>query len=198
MARPTKTDDPRRSILTAARALVLETGHHRVSLRAVAERAGFSPASLYGYFDSREELLGTVAAEASLRLGHALGHAVSHARTPSTALLNLGLAYVAFAHANREDFLLLFSGLESTRQSASQPVPADSPYRVVVDAVRRAAGPRASKARVEQVAYVLWAAVHGMAMLQATHLRGFEADFKAADRAGLRALIAGLELNHSM
>ena len=39
---PAKTDDPRRTILEAARALVLEGGHEAASLRQVAARAGYS------------------------------------------------------------------------------------------------------------------------------------------------------------
>jgi AcrR family transcriptional regulator len=197
MARPTKSDDPRKSILAAARAMVIDQGHEKLSLRAVAAAAGFSPASLYEYFDGREELLATVAAEASARLGAALARAGERARTPAAALVEVGLAYVAFAREHREDFLLLFGRLESARQSLEQPVGSASPYAAVMNGVREALGAcgrRATQPLVDQLSYVLWATVHGMAMLQITHLATFEADFPTADRAGLQALVRGLGL----
>lgn len=197
MARPTKNDDPRRSILEAARSLVVEQGHEKVSLRAVAAAAGFSPASLYEYFESREDLLKTLAAEASTRLGVILTQAADTGKTPALALVEVGLAYVGFAREHREDFLLLFGRLESTRQNFGQAVPSASPYLVVMNGVREALGAarrRATQATVEQVSYVLWAASHGMAMLQVTHLHGFDADFAKVDRSGLQALVRGLEL----
>jgi AcrR family transcriptional regulator len=197
MGRPSKTDDPRRSILEAARAEVLESGHRKLSLRAVAARAGFSPASLYEYFDGKDELIAALAGEAAGRMGASLRAAAAKARAPGAALVEVGLGYIAFARANREDFLLL-SNLESTRQSLTEPISAASPYRVVYEGVRKAleaGGRRASPRAVDLRAYVLWAAAHGMAMLQATHLAGFATDFPAADREGLEALVRGLDLD---
>lgn len=196
MARPTKTNDPRKSILAAARRMVVEEGHEKLSLRAVAAAAGFSPASLYEYFEGREELLTTLAAEASTRLWSALERASERAQTPSAALVEIGLAYVAFAREHREDFLLLFGRLQSSRQSLAQPVSA-SPYVAVMNAVREAlgaSGRRATQPLVDHLSYVLWAAAHGMAMLQITHLANVAADFATADRHGLLALVQGLEL----
>lgn len=197
MARPTKSDDPRRSILEAARELIVAEGHEKVSLRAVAAASGFSPASLYEYFDSRDDLLRTLAAEASNRLGVALLHAADRGKPPAAALIEVGLAYVDFAREHPEDFLLLFGRLESARQNFEQSVPSASPYSVVMNCVRAAlgaAGRRATQATVDQISYVLWAASHGMAMLQVTHLHGFDADFRAADRTGLQSLVRGLHL----
>ena len=197
MARPTKTDDPRRSILSAAKAMVLESGHEKLSLRAVAAAAGFSPASVYEYFDGRDDLLGALAGDASARLAAALSRASDQAPTPSAALVEVGLAYVTFAREHQADFLLLFGRLESSRQSTEEPVGAASPYATVMNGVREALGARGRRATqqlVEDISYVLWATVHGMAMLQITHLRGFDADFPHADRTGLEALVRGLDL----
>lgn len=43
-----------------ARELVLEKGADALSLREVGARAGYSPASLYEYFDSKESLVGSL------------------------------------------------------------------------------------------------------------------------------------------
>ena len=44
----------------------------------------------------------------------------------------------------------------------------------------------------EAIAYTVWATVHGMATLEQTHLRGFDADFEALHAAALDRLLAGL------
>lgn len=187
MSKASRTYDPRKAILAAARALVRQ-GHEDVSLRAVAARAGFSPASLYEYFDGKDALLGAVAEEASARLRKSLEQAIGAAPDPRSALVELGIAYVRFAKKHREDFLLLFSRLVSRQRGTADGVPAGSAYAVLRDAVGRALpdGP------VDELAYALWATAHGMAMLQSTHLAGFQADFEAADRRTLTALVAGL------
>ena len=187
-------DEVRTRLLAEARAIALEHGHEALSLREVARRAGYAVASLYEYFDGRDEVLRALAAQANEALRGALAEAPGRARGRER-LVRLGLAYVAFARAHKEDFLLLFARLPSVRRAQSEPVAESSAFRVVVEEVARAAGaeelhaPRS--ADVERIAYALWATVHGMAMLQLTHLEGFDADFAAADRAALEALTLG-------
>jgi len=197
MARPTKTDDPRRTILAAARKLVVKHGHRQLSLRAVAAEAGFSPASLYEYFDGKAELVSALAARAQALLLDRLRRAAG-GRAPAAALVEVGLAYVAFAREHREDFLLLFTGLESRRSGLLQAVPIDSPYELLAVTVRAALarqGRNHPSEVVDGAAYALWAAAHGMAMLQLTHLARFSADFPTADRKALLALVKGLHLD---
>jgi AcrR family transcriptional regulator len=204
MARPKSPnhDDNRRRILVAARALVVEGGHAALSLRQVARDAGFSPAGLYEYFDGRQAILDALAREASISLHRALDRAArvsaEQELSADEVLVAIGVAYVAWSKRHREDFQLLFSVLPSKRSSLDEAVPRPeegSPYRVLLDAVLRAQGAGVVRGRdaasAERVAYGLWAAVHGMAMLQSGHLAGFSADFEAADRATLAALIAG-------
>src|SRR5436309_3086433 len=50
----------RRDILAAARALLERGGYERLSIRAVADRAGVSPGTVYTYFAGRESLWATL------------------------------------------------------------------------------------------------------------------------------------------
>jgi len=185
------------AILRAARALVLKHGHERLSLREVARRAGFSPASLYEYFDGKADLLREVAVEANAGLRRALEEGAGRGRDARGRLVEVGLAYVGFAREHAEDFLLLFSRLPSKRRSSADAVAPQSAFRVLADAVARAVDDgvlrAATAADAEAIAYGLWAAAHGMAQLQLTHLAGFGADFERADRAVLEALVAGFQ-----
>ena len=46
----------RRSILEAARDLFVSEGYQNVSLRKIADRIEYSPAAIYGYFPSKDDL----------------------------------------------------------------------------------------------------------------------------------------------
>jgi AcrR family transcriptional regulator len=189
-------EETRQQILKTARSLVLKVGHERLSLREIARTAGFSPASLYEYFDGKDAIVQTLAARASGSLRLALDKASKKPAGDDRArLAALGAAYVGWAKSHAEDFLLLFSQLPSKRQSFPEAPAVDSPYLLLLDAVRRARASSAVSIRddedVERFAYGLWAAAHGMAMLQLTHLKTFKADFTAADRKVFAALFEG-------
>lgn len=188
-------ESPRLRILAAARGLVLSKGHARLSLREVARKAGYSPASLYEHFDGKDAIVAALSAEASSALRLALSRASATGRTAAERLVSVGAAYVAFARERPEDFLLLFRELPSGRRSLRQAVPETSTYGIVVEAAGRAVEERGRRGRdrqvAEELAYGVWAAAHGMAMLQLTHLKGFDANFEEADRRLLGALVSG-------
>lgn len=51
-----KTDDRRKAIIEAATKVFREEGYARASMASIARRAGGSKATLYGYFQSKDEL----------------------------------------------------------------------------------------------------------------------------------------------
>src|SRR5437016_9511543 len=53
----------RRSILDAARDLFVTEGYTNVSIRKIAERIEYSPAALYGYFPSKDDIFFALAEE---------------------------------------------------------------------------------------------------------------------------------------
>lgn len=187
--------DTRVAILAATRALILEKGVAALALREVARRTGYSPASLYEYFSGKEDLVGAVAAEALEQLAVALRAVPAHL-PPRQRVVEVGLAYVAFAHRNPEQFLLIFDRLPSGRSSLQQPPGERSPYRFLLDAVQAALDSGEFGVReglgLEEIAYGVWAFVHGMATLQQTHLRQHDANFAAIDRLVLEAFVHGL------
>ena len=172
-------------ILTAARALLRRHGHERLSLRDVARRAGLSPAGMYEFFDAREHLVATLGGEASARLSRRLRAATRDTPDPVERLVRLGLAYIRFAQERPADFRLLF-GRRSTRRSLVEAVPEHSEYAEITAAladvlqVGRPGG--ADPGILEVLAYGFWSSIHGMAVLQITHLAGFGADFATAHR----------------
>lgn len=73
----------------------------------------------------------------------------------------------------------------------AQPGPT-SPYMIVLQTARDASavGAFAPTLDAETVAFTLWLLVHGMAMLESTHLKNFGADFEDAGRSALDLVIA--------
>jgi AcrR family transcriptional regulator len=59
----------RRSILDAARDLFVTEGYQNVSIRKVAERIEYSPAAIYGYFPSKDDIFFALAEEGFRLLG---------------------------------------------------------------------------------------------------------------------------------
>src|SRR6516165_3621192 len=53
----------RRAILDAARDLFVTEGYENVSIRKIAERIEYSPAAIYGYFPSKDDIFYALAEE---------------------------------------------------------------------------------------------------------------------------------------
>jgi AcrR family transcriptional regulator len=102
--------DARDSLLTAARAELVEHGHAGISLRAVARRAGLSHAAPKHHFDDRAGLLTAVATEGFQALTAELRQVTE--TTPAGRLAALGRAYIDFGLANPALFDLMFRPVE--------------------------------------------------------------------------------------
>src|SRR2546423_6070815 len=74
----------RRSILDAARELFVSEGYRNVSIRKIAEKIEYSPAALYGYFPSKDDIFYALAEE-----GFRLLHASDDTAANDAALANL-------------------------------------------------------------------------------------------------------------
>src|SRR5258708_12581168 len=59
-----------RAILDAARELFVAEGYQNVSIRKVAERIEYSPAAIYSYFPSKDDIFFALAEEGFRLLGH--------------------------------------------------------------------------------------------------------------------------------
>ncbi len=167
-------------------------------MRAIADRIDYSAAGLYEYFAGKEEILNAVREEGMVQLGAAMG-AVDRSLPPLDYLREIGLAYIRFALANRDHFLLAFTQAPAPVPAAAPRKPSDtgeSPFRFVMQGVERALGEGILHARpgwgVLEMAYAAWGLVHGLAMLRITSLYGAPLELDVADRAALTAFLRGL------
>jgi AcrR family transcriptional regulator len=100
--------DLRAALIAAALRAIAEHGPDGFTLRAVARRAGVSPAAPYRHFDNKDELLAAVAAECADRIAAAVTGATAEVGPdPIAAFRAVGIAVVQFAAAHPEHFRAL-------------------------------------------------------------------------------------------
>jgi len=200
--RERRHEKTRQSILDAARKIIATEGTEALSMRAIAQRIDYSPAGLYEYFDSKEEIIGAVCQQGHLRLTEYMQRADPHL-PPDALLLQLGLAYIDFAVRNPDFFLLMFTNLNTGVAPGTTPDQAmmdmqqeGSSFPLLLRAIQRGVDEGVFKAKpgygVFEMAFTTWAMVHGIAMLRIGHLRHYPGDFDAMELESLRRIGAGL------
>lgn len=95
-------------ILEAARAVLEAEGLDGASLRAIAARAGYTPAALYFHFDSKEAIYAEVLRASLANLSQVVGEAVARAREPAERLRAAAMAFFTFYAENPRDLDLGF------------------------------------------------------------------------------------------
>lgn len=98
----------RQMIFDAARAVFESDGLEGASLRAIAAKAGYTPAALYFHFDSKEALYAEVLRESIASLGAFIRNAVSRARNAKSRLRAATSGFFDFYVANPRDLDLGF------------------------------------------------------------------------------------------
>jgi AcrR family transcriptional regulator len=183
--------DTQKKLLEAARALWVEEGAARVSLREVARRAKVSPAAVYRHFASKEALLSAVCAAGFSTFGAYLMGSLA-AKTERARLAAAAVAYRRFALENPEYYRVMFMG--ALPVSPMQPV--GETFQFLVDRVRecqRAAVIRKGDASL--LAASIWAHVHGLVSLRLTgHMdaAGSDAEFDRFFDRSSDEMVSGL------
>jgi AcrR family transcriptional regulator len=185
----------RESILAAARDLFVAEGYAQVSIRKVAERIEYSPAAIYSYFPSKDDIFFTLAEEGFLRLDRAI-EAVAGAADPMDDLRNCWWAFYQFSKDQREFFHLMFVDRNVpaiTEQWQGFALLQQMLERVAARIQRLVDVGQFPATLDPQVAlHVLWAALTGPAVLGCTCRLAPDEDPDALARDVLETTIAGL------
>jgi AcrR family transcriptional regulator len=186
--------DTREEILGVARELLFEVGPEALSLRQVARRADFSPAALYNYFSSRDEIIASLFAESFARLNAYLE------RVPTdlplkTRVVELGMAYLDFGRENPMDLRCVLVATSQEGLSSSDAMASGlNALRMIGDTVRGGIeqglfAPGLSLSAAE-LAYGVWALVHGLVSVSSVDV-SLVADVLSADaRRVLEAFVS--------
>jgi AcrR family transcriptional regulator len=155
--------DLRAALVRAAMESLEESGESALSLRAVARRAGVSPAAPYRHYADREALVSAIAAVGYRELAERLAAAHPSPSTPEQ-LAGVATAYVQFALERPALFRIMFT--EPCDRDNDERVAATAAVSGYVRAIVERTFPQAD---AEALATAIWALVHGLAFL---HLDG--------------------------
>ena len=184
------------SILDAARQLFLVEGYANVSIRKIAERIEYSPAAIYSYYASKDDIFLALANEGF----HRLAAKVRAARVTGDALENVRAswwAFYEFAQQEPEYFLLMFvdrsvpritqewEGFEFLQKLLNNGVMA---VQKAIDA-----GAFPATLNPNAAMHMLWASLIGPAVVGIRHRLASGEDYDALARDVLNATIAGLQ-----
>lgn len=185
-------DKLREEILAAVSELLDETNDETaVSIRAIAERVGVTPPSIYRHFEDKEAMLVAVCGDVFVQLTEGIASAVEAAKSPLDALAEAGRCYVEFGLAHPEHYRLVFmrppfKGEEDFDHSQLRPVleagvipeshplfsgdalAASQAFKALYDLVDRVLAdvPKRRRPDVFTTTTSMWTAMHGITALR--------------------------------
>lgn len=167
------------AIVEAAEEIVASDGADALTVRGVASSLGYSPGALYEYFDSKEAILGALYFHGQGGLDAYCARIVRD--LPESAdtvdvITEIGRAYRDYALDHAEMYRMAFWELKSPETAAEMTAPDDESgsFGLTVETVARGIreGSIIDMPAID-IAFALWAAVHGFVMLEISgHLAG--------------------------
>jgi AcrR family transcriptional regulator len=164
----------RQTLLDGAVRLIKSEGMRNFSLRKLASEAGVSHAAPYRHFESKEEILATLLLEGHRRLRLGLIAARDACRGKGgDKMLALGRAYLEFARLSPEYLNVMFSregmaAAMSVREKLAFHQQDYDSFGVLEAQVKacQAEGILDAKADSGALSMLIWAEVHGLALLR--------------------------------
>ncbi|MEZ5559048.1 MAG: TetR/AcrR family transcriptional regulator [Pseudomonadales bacterium] len=169
-----RTEDPyhhgdlRETLLRDALQEIAAAGTEKLSLRALARRAGVSPTAPYRHFPSKRCLLAALITRGFRLLDESISAARKAAGSDlESQLVAMSLAYVRFAQHNPTYYELMFSTvLEDFSEYEDLQQAAEASYGVLLSALEDLVAARPGlDISASELSAVVWSAVHGVASL---------------------------------
>jgi AcrR family transcriptional regulator len=169
--RTREREQTRSRILDAAREMFVEDGVEAVTMREIAKRIEYTPTAIYHHFRDKQALI-----EELCRVDfHGLGEAfqkLGRIEDPGERLRRIGLAYVDFALAYPSHYRFMFMTVKPPVSASALGISEGDPDSHAYGMLRStvADGIAAGRFRPEftdadELAQILWAAVHGIVSL---------------------------------
>jgi AcrR family transcriptional regulator len=191
----------RHAILDAARDLFIAEGYRNVSIRKIAERIEYSPAAIYSYFPSKDDIFFALAEEGFRRLDAKVRSALGQG-DPLAEVRACWWAYYEFSKEQREFFELMFVD-RSVPQITEQWTGLAFVHQMLAFASGRIqrcidAGIFAPATDAEVAMHLLWGALTGPAVIGSGCRLAPGEDPDALARDVLELVLAGLKAGSSM
>jgi len=168
----------RAKILEATSRLLVEKGFESVSIRRIAEKIEYSPATIYLYFKDKAELIDAICEELFAQMVEELGQ-VGEGETDPVRKLRIGMrAYVDFGISHPNHYMAVFGAsmrpmddptrdLEDAHTLGMQAF--EILRRVIRSCVSQGAIPECN---IETAAHATWMCLHGITTLMITTYGG--------------------------
>ena len=160
-------EEMRQLILKTAMKLFLDDGIENVSLRRIAEKIEYSPASIYSYFKDKSEIIMALHNEGFEKL-YALQLSLDGIDDPLEKLMQMGRIYINFALENPDYYDLMFiaKGIGDKICEKNEWKAGERSYNYLRENVKQCIEQEyLIKSDVDAVTFVFWSIVHGMASL---------------------------------
>jgi len=182
----------RQAILDAAREIIAERGMDGLSMRSLAEKADYSPSTLYRYFEDKDAILDALAKQAAAAVQEMPSERATNTNDPLEILLQSGLRLYDFARDHPVQYQLMTSATKSSPKNLETFLK-DQNFEGLVVLIREGAISGSLRLpdgfNAERMAMLLWFAIHGASMLRA----GLMSDFGEECDEMVEQLAAGLK-----
>ena len=171
-------------------------GADGVTLRELADALGVSPMTPYRYFTDKDAILAAVRARAFTRFAEAMEEAETKRSVRKTAFT--GVLYVDWAMANPAAYRLMFDTQQPTASNYPELVAAMARARGTMTTVwKQLQSDNRFKGDIEQAGHLMWAAQHGVVMLQLSGLLKPSQDARKLVRRMIEAIARDLGMGAS-
>ncbi len=146
-------------ILAEARELFINEGYDQTSIRKIASRIQYSPASIYLYYRDKKAIFNDILDNGFSDLHNRFKEA-HHSADPLDKLRTLLNAYLSFAIENRELYRLTSQNVADLSSISTRIF--EEFKKVVDEGIKLKAIQRKNS---DEVVYYIWSTVHGFALL---------------------------------
>lgn len=160
----------RRTILDAAREMFVKNGYEATTMRAIADRIGYTPTAIYHHFRNKEALLTELTTQDFRALAQAF-QKLGAVSDPVERLRRIGRAYIEFGLTHPMHYRLMFMTPHPAvkdQKGITQGDPSQDAYAFLVQSCTEAIAAgrfRPELKDAQQVAQMLWAGCHGLVSL---------------------------------
>ncbi len=152
-------------IVSAATDLFLEQGFERASIRMIADKIEYSPATIYLHFKDKNELFATVS-ERAFSVFFEYFSAVIPISDPMERLKNLGQQYLKFAADHPAYYDLMFVN-RAPVEHEDQKWSGERSHDILMNTVQECMDDGHFKGHeLHPLSLAIWSAVHGLASLK--------------------------------
>ncbi len=174
MGRPAYSEEEietiRQGIRDHALRLLRLHGYRDVTLKQIATEMGWTPAALYRYFGSKDEIFASIRAEGFAHIREILQRAKDEAPSLLDAVRGAARAYFDFALREPETFRVLYE-LDQGEMAGSAEVKREreAAFSVVRELAAEAVEAGVLEGDPNRAAHLLWVVCHGLLTLELAH-----------------------------